>query len=227
MKVRAGRLVDIARAEGVGLSDESAAELIESSWNVHMEAWRRGEVFGSRGAGRWIAERILREKGGDPGGPGSPSSTISAALEDATGQVGTRVVEGAPEVIAALREAGIATALICDTGFTPGRHVRRFLASHGIGLDHYFFSDEVGAPKPHRKIFDAALRATGARPSEAVHIGDLRRTDVAGARAAGMATVRFAGVHDDGWNSIECSGDEADAVIHAWVELPALLGIGS
>jgi FMN phosphatase YigB (HAD superfamily) len=30
-----------------------------------------------------------------------------------------------------------------------------------------------------------------------VHVGDLRRTDVAGARDMGMHAARFKGVHDD------------------------------
>ena len=80
-------------------------------------------------------------------------------------------------------------------------------------------------PKPHAPMFVAALEATGARPGDAVHIGDLRRTDVAGARAAGMAAVRFAGVHDDGWLEEDCRDAEADAVLYRWADLPALLGL--
>jgi FMN phosphatase YigB (HAD superfamily) len=121
---------------------------------------------------------------------------------------------------------GIPTALICDTGFTPSRVVREALRMHGLTLDHSFFSDEVGVPKPHPRMFLAALEATGAEAAEAVHIGDLRRTDVAGARAAGMAAVRFAGVHDDDWMEEDCQPDvEEDAVLYRWADLPELLGL--
>ena len=124
------------------------------------------------------------------------------------------------------RPAWIPTALICDTGFTPSRVVREALRMHSLHLDHYFFSDEVGIPKPHAPMFLAALEATGAKPAEAVHIGDLRRTDVAGARAAGMAAIRFAGVHDDGWLAEDCQPDvEADAVLYRWADLSELLGL--
>jgi putative hydrolase of the HAD superfamily len=58
-------------------------------------------------------------------------------------------------------------------------------------------------------------------PSTVVHVGDLRRTDVAGARALGMATVRFRGVVDD-----DGPGDEADHVIERLADLPGLLGLG-
>lgn len=54
---------------------------------------------------------------------------------------------------------------------------------------------------------------------QGVHVGDLRRTDVAGAKAVGMGTVRFRGVHDD-----DSEGPEADAVIDHLHELVSLLG---
>ena len=133
---------------------------------------------------------------------------------------------GVAEALEALHRAAIPTALICDTGFTPSWVVREALRMHHLWLDHSFFSDEVGAPKPYPPMFLAALEATGAEPAEAVHIGDLRRTDVAGARAAGMAAVRFAGVHDDGWMPEDCKPDvEADAVLYRWADLPDLLGL--
>ena len=34
-------------------------------------------------------------------------------------------------------------------------------------------------------------------PERAAHVGDLRRTDIAGARAMGMTAVRYRGANDD------------------------------
>ncbi|MGH2708260.1 MAG: HAD family hydrolase, partial [Actinomycetota bacterium] len=127
--------------------------------------------------------------------------------------------------LTALRSRDIPTALICDTGLTPSRVVREALRRHGLALAHYFFSDEFGVPKPSPRIFSAALVAIGVEPPTAVHIGDLSRTDVAGARTAGMASIRFAGVHDDGWLPEDCQAEEADAVLYHWDDLPALLGL--
>jgi putative hydrolase of the HAD superfamily len=76
-------------------------------------------------------------------------------------------------------------------------------------------------------MFHAALDATGAEPGRAIHIGDLRRTDVAGARAVGMGTIRFAGVHDDGWTEEDAVGEEADAVLHRWADLGGLIGLST
>jgi putative hydrolase of the HAD superfamily len=93
----------------------------------------------------------------------------------------------------------VKTALICDTGFSPGRMVRKLLDSVGLLalLDAQVFSDEIGVPKPSPAMFRAALDAVGANPRDAVHVGDLRRTDVDGARRMGMIAVRYAGEYDD------------------------------
>lgn len=219
VKARIDALIHIARREGVALDHERGRELIEGSWNQHIGEWRAGRLYGPKGASRWCLDQLgifVSEE---------LAEDLAEAIAGATSEVGTQVVEGAPETLEILRANGIPSALICDTGFTPGRYVRKFLDEHGLRLDHYFFSDEVGAPKPFRPIFQAALDATGAVAEKAVHIGDLRRTDIAGARTAGMATIRFTGVHDDGWNSEESAGDEADAVLSRWADFGKLLGI--
>ena len=43
--------------------------------------------------------------------------------------------------------------------------------------------------KPHAPIFEMALERLGCRPPEAAMVGDSLTTDIAGGRAAGMATV--------------------------------------
>lgn len=61
------------------------------------------------------------------------------------------------------------------------------------GLNPYFqtliTSDEAGVNKPHRGIFDYALRKTGALASESLMIGDDPEADIEGARLAGMAQL--------------------------------------
>jgi putative hydrolase of the HAD superfamily len=62
-----------------------------------------------------------------------------------------------------------------------------------IGIDD-LFDDHVnaamaGAAKPERPIFDAAVRAGGARAEQTLHVGDHPLYDVHGARRAGLRTV--------------------------------------
>ena len=51
--------------------------------------------------------------------------------------------------------------------------------------------------KPDARVFlHVARGARRARPSEAAHVGDIQRTDIAGAQAAGMAAVHFVGANN-------------------------------
>ncbi|MDB6118386.1 MAG: haloacid dehalogenase, family protein [Verrucomicrobiaceae bacterium] len=72
------------------------------------------------------------------------------------------------------------------------KRLRRVLAGHN--LDCYFdgmiISSEVGASKPHPRIFEAALTMAKATPAECLHIGDDLNADIGGAQAAGMATFQ-------------------------------------
>jgi putative hydrolase of the HAD superfamily len=100
------------------------------------------------------------------------------------------LTEGAMETLEAL-EPSYRLGIISDSGITPGCVTREVLRNRGI-LDFFastVFSDEVGLCKPHEAMFMAALRKLDAEPSEAVHVGDLLRTDVAGAKAMGMKAV--------------------------------------
>lgn len=132
-------------------------------------------------------------------------------------------LEVAPDIssaLEALRSRGLRIGIVCDVGFSGGSLLRELLAREEL-LEHFdgwSFSDETGHYKPAPQAFEAALGALGARPAAAMHVGDLRRTDVAGAAALGMRTVRYRGFHDDA----EETGVEADFVIDSHLELVAL-----
>jgi putative hydrolase of the HAD superfamily len=124
--------------------------------------------------------------------------------------------------LAALDEREIRLGIVCDVGFTGGELLRDFLDQEGL-LKHFSgwaFSDEVGHYKPSPQIFEAALDALSAQPAEAMHVGDLRRTDVAGARRVGMRTVRYRALNDD---SEADGGEDAEFVVDSHRELPDLI----
>lgn len=78
-------------------------------------------------------------------------------------------------------------------------------------------SSEHGYMKPHRSIFEAALRGLGVDAAEAMMVGDSLSHDVAGARALGMRAVL-----------LDRSGEQRTrrdgvAVIRSLHELPAVL----
>ncbi len=146
------------------------------------------------------------------------------------------------DTLRALKGLGLRVGIICDVGLSPSTILRSYLASHGVldVFDHWSFSDEVGAYKPDPSIFAHALDGLGGiDPARAAHVGDLRRTDVAGARAQGMVSVRYRGSNDDvhrpgeGDRSIPAAVEptevelhEADHVIADHAHLLGVLGLG-
>jgi HAD superfamily hydrolase (TIGR01549 family) len=102
----------------------------------------------------------------------------------------TRVEADLRTTLAAMREAGLRLGVISNT-FVPGFVHDRHLEMEGL-LDFLpvrVYSSEVGYRKPDRRIFEAALSKLGATAREALFVGDLIKTDIVGARRAGMRTA--------------------------------------
>jgi FMN phosphatase YigB (HAD superfamily) len=159
------------------------------------------------------AEMLVRALGVE----GDVAQPVAEAFLNAGREV---ELELAPEIGSALEtlgERGVRIGIVCDVGFSGGALLRDLLAQECL-LDHFHgwsFSDETGHYKPAPQAFEAALASLGARPEETMHVGDLRRTDIAGAAALGMTTVRYRGLRDD-------SGEdesEADFVVDSHLEL--------
>ena len=202
--------------EGEARETDAIAAAFDRAWLRHMRCWREGVHSGAREVARWSLEYL---------GLPLPEAVVEELTEKfQTGSHSGNVValEGARETLERLDAAGIPLALVCDTGLTPGRVVRRHLDALGLlaPLQAQLFSDEIGVPKPDARIFRAALGALGADPDRSVHVGDLRRTDIAGARALGMGSIRLCQAHDD-----DTSLPEADAVAAHHGDLPELLGL--
>jgi putative hydrolase of the HAD superfamily len=199
----------------LGLSKDEATSLLQEAWLKHEEAWKQVAAFGP---GR-MAAYCLESRGISDD---NSLEELTREFEEATLEYGVDPVEGAEETLEALTHAGVRRGLICDTGMTPGRVVRRLLEQAGLAqhLEVFCFSDEVGEPKPGNQIFEKALAGLGVHPPEAIHVGDLRRTDIAGAHDVGMHAARFRGVHDD-----QSDAPEAKIVLDRHIELLDVLGL--
>jgi putative hydrolase of the HAD superfamily len=150
---------------------------------------------------------------------------LAEAWLNASRRGDVELTPGLPGVLEALDDAGLRIGIVCDVGLTPSLVLLEFLERHKVlhHFDHWSFSDEVGVYKPDPAIFRHALDGLGVGdPAQAVHIGDLRRTDVAGARNAGMTAVRYRGVADD--PPVE-PAVEGDHVIDALDDLLAIVGL--
>jgi putative hydrolase of the HAD superfamily len=127
-----------------------------------------------------------------------------------------------PDVITtlqALRDRGLRLGIVSNAAYLP-RLMNQQLAA--LGLAAYFdavtFSSEVGVRKPHRAIYEDALKKLGAEPSRTVFVGDRVREDVQGPKALGMRAVLTRE-----WRQEDDPG-VADFVIQRLGELPPIVG---
>lgn len=127
-----------------------------------------------------------------------------------------RPTANAVEIVSQL-SARFSLGIVSDTGFTPGRVLRRHLERHGI-LQHFTafsFSDETGRAKPHPHQFLNALEQLGVEPENAIHCGDLPAHDIRGANQLGITSVLYTGCHESSQD-----GDVPDYTISDWLQLP-------
>ena len=97
---------------------------------------------------------------------------------------------GLVEMLEKFRQQGLSLAVVSNT-FIPGESLDRHLAEENLLdlLPVRVYSCEIGRRKPHRSVFETALRKTGIEPSQAVFVGDSPRADIVGAKRMGMTTV--------------------------------------
>lgn len=212
---RIGAVVEEAQQAGAKIDGEAGAAALDGAWQRHHDLWEQGVATGASEMASWALASVGVH---DP----APVARLAASWGDLSLNAGVRSLDGAAPTLAALSAAGVRLALICDTGFSSGRVVRALLESVGLldFLEVTTFSDEVGVPKPHPLMFTSTLDALGVAAAGAVHVGDLRRTDVAGARAVGMGTVRITWANDD-----EAALPDADLIAASHTHLADLLGV--
>lgn len=132
------------------------------------------------------------------------------------------LLPGAAEAVHRLADE-VPLAIISDTAFSPGSVLRELMEE--VGILHRFtgfvFSDETGVAKPDPIAFERALGQLGAEPQYAVHIGDIERTDVQGARAFGMRAVLYR--NPEHLHEFAEDGTDADATMEHWDHVDELL----
>src|SRR5207248_1055850 len=84
-------------------------------------------------------------------------------------------------------EARVPVAVVSNSDGT----VESILRRRGVQVPTIIDSHHAGVAKPDRAIFDLALETLEVEASDAMHIGDSIRFDVAGARNAGIRPLHF------------------------------------
>ena len=208
-----------ARQRAVARACESSdvrveAELLVASLEEVGLHWERSWAAGRHLPPSEAAETLVRALGVE----GAAREMVAEAFLGAGREVKLELAPDIGACLEALDQRGLRLGIVCDVGFSGGELLRELLAGEGLlgRFAGWAFSDEVGHYKPSPQIFEAALCALDAKPAVALHVGDLRRTDVAGAAALGMRTVRYRGMNDEGDAD---PGPEAEFVLDSHLEL--------
>lgn len=231
-RTRAARMtavLDVLARHDLPVDEAAVDAALTEAVRRFDEGWHANRQFSGEQGAAVVAESL-----GVPPASDAASALVSSYLR-APASCPYELCDGAAAAVEALVDAGVAVGIVCDVGMTPSDILRGYLDDAGLlhRFAHWSFSDEVGVYKPDPVIFRHALDGLGGvAPGRAVHVGDLVRTDITGARAVGMTAVRYAGAHDDSTPASE-PGPEGDvsphaphAVIHHHDELPRLVGLG-
>src|SRR5215831_12557939 len=204
-RLRVAALLEAARACGREPSAEQAAAAIRAAHAHHLALWSQGVGSGSPEMAVWALASLEVSDA-------AATRRLGDRFEEAGLANDIEPLPGALDTLERLAARGVRIGLVCDTGFSGGRVVRRLLERVGLlgHLEAQVFSNEVGVPKPDRRMFETALTPLGVAPAAAIHVGDLRSTDVAGGRGMGMGTVRIRAAFDD-----RSALADADAVVDA------------
>ncbi len=210
-------IAEVLEFHGLPVDHGEIDGAFDEAWDRFDASWALGEQF----TGHHAAETVLEVLGHTDDGV---RRDVVEAYVTAPRSMDLQLTDNVVTTIERLRGAGLRIGIVCDVGLTPSDVLRHYLERHGVlGLfDHWSFSDDVGVYKPDAAIFEHALAGLGGiDPAEAAHIGDLRRTDVAGALGMGMLSLRYRGVTDDD----PAHGPEADVVVDDHAQVPGFLGV--
>jgi HAD superfamily hydrolase (TIGR01549 family) len=211
-------LAELLASRGAHPSEEELREAYRAGFDAYVAAWGGGAHFGAREDVTFILD-YFQARQATTAAEREEFERVVLATEDASYLSPPALVAGVRETVPALAVEGYRLGIISDTSLTPGRILRDFLKKDDL-LDCFSiltFSDETGFPKPDPRMFEVTLTGLGSRPSEAAHVGDTPRTDIAGAHAVGMTTIRCAGAVD------QSGPPEADFVIRDHREIPGIL----
>lgn len=210
--------LEVLGGGGIEVSREELAQAFNENWVLFEEHWHANDrQWTPQDSTTHICD-VLGVRGDE----------LHDQLVDTFRRVGEAtplvMAEGAVDTLGALKRAGVGLGIVCDVGLTGAATLRDRLEWFGAleFFDAWAFSDETGWFKPAHQAFAPALEGLGIEdPSQAAHVGDSKRTDIAGALALGMTAIRFTGFHD----RADGEGPEAPIVLSRFQDIPAALSI--
>lgn len=213
--MRARLLHDALQALGAEASAPAIDEALRTSFDFFDRVWiteHRTPLCAE------LVDSMFASLGVRP--PAEMLERVVTAFEDLVLELPPEPMPGALYTLPLLAER-YRLAVVCDTGYSPGRVLREVLQRYDLlrYFQYLYFSNEHGMSKPDVRVFRHTLDELGVRAGEAAHVGDIQRTDIAGAQAAGMSAVHFIGA-----NNRDAAHSTADLLVRHFDDLPAMLG---
>jgi putative hydrolase of the HAD superfamily len=180
--------LDVVRGQHACFSAISLDDLNRSHSTI-LEALHGDVAVGRVPLDRARAERFRRlfQTAGVDADETLSSATASAYREAYL--TARRPVDGARALLRALHSHA-RIAIVTNNLLNEQREKLRHCGLDGH-IDVLIASEEAGVSKPDPRIFEIALARIGARPEEAVMIGDSWENDILGAQGAGIRGVWF------------------------------------
>lgn len=206
------RLASVLRAGGLEVTLPEAEAAFAAEIAHYRAHHLRGRDEPSLRALRLDCARVLRE-----GLPVTAREAISTEdlLPAMLASLRFSAFPEAAGALAGLRRAGLRLVVLSNWDIS----LHDVLAAAGLSrlLDGVLSSAEVGAAKPDRRAFRAALELAGTDHESAIYVGDSFTQDIAGAEAAGIAPVLLRR------GPLSASGRDAPVTIASLTELGRLI----
>jgi putative hydrolase of the HAD superfamily len=187
-----------------------ADELRARLWTLH----------GRDGRGR-LFDTLLEEHAAGP----DPDLVRACLLLYRTHTPRLRPFRGVPALLESLQAGGVRLGIVSDG--TPAVQHRKLAGLGGIAgrFEVVVMTGELGpdAAKPSPIPFRVACRLLDLVPADVVYVGNDPRKDFAGARDAGLATVRVGRVPDEGGAAPAVAAVDAQQIIDDIAGLTAAL----
>ncbi|MHB1488512.1 MAG: HAD family hydrolase [Acidimicrobiales bacterium] len=214
--------VGILKGAGFPVERDELHAIYDRAWDTYVRSWHANEQFGAAQAAAQIVKGLGYQL--TPGLEEMLIEAFTSSSQDAQ----VHATGGIASCLERLKAAGLGLGIICDVGFTPSVILREFLKELDLFgyFDWFSFSDEVGYYKPAPEIFRHALAGLGGPAAARVaHVGDIRRTDIAGAKSMGMIAIRYTGISDDAGDEPPDELPPADHVVESHDQVPVVLGV--
>lgn len=154
--------------DGMGLDAAGRAEVMDRlthpTATVAHHAWEHRDL--DAGMHRDAYMHVLRDSG-------LPEAHVEALYARCIDPAEWAVYPDTVAVLNGLRANGIRTAVVSNIAWD----IRSVIHAAGADADEFVLSYEVGAAKPDRRIFEAALARLGVDAADAIMVGDSVEND--------------------------------------------------